>query len=77
MFALADRILVLASGAIVASGPPEQIRTWMAEETWMDPREALARRFTDEIAVEEALRLREAQLSFCYSVLQSLLHAWH
>lgn len=26
VFALADRILVLASGAIVASGPPEQIR---------------------------------------------------
>jgi branched-chain amino acid transport system ATP-binding protein len=42
VFALADRILVLASGAIVASGPPEQIRT--------DPKVKLAYLGDDEDA---------------------------
>ena len=42
VFALADRILVLASGAIVASGPPEQIKT--------DPRVKLAYLGDDEDA---------------------------
>lgn len=42
VFALADRILVLASGAIIASGPPEQIRT--------DPKVKLAYLGDDEDA---------------------------
>jgi branched-chain amino acid transport system ATP-binding protein len=42
VFALADRILVLASGAIVASGPPEQIKT--------DPKVKLAYLGDDEDA---------------------------
>lgn len=42
VFALADRILVLASGAIVASGPPDQIKT--------DPKVKLAYLGDDEDA---------------------------
>jgi branched-chain amino acid transport system ATP-binding protein len=42
VFALADRIFVLASGAIVASGPPEQIKT--------DPKVKLAYLGDDEDA---------------------------